>query len=61
MAAPSVKCQHAVEKDRGKAMPSPRALSPVGGHRSQVFVVNTEGAISSLMVTDQQASHTLTF
>lgn len=61
IAAPSVNCQHAVEKDRGKAMPSPRALAPIGGHRSQVFMVNTEKAISSLIVTDQQASPTLTF
>lgn len=46
MAAPSVKCQHAVEKDCAKVMSSPRALSPLGDHRSQVFVVTTKGAIS---------------
>lgn len=75
-AAVSVKRQHSVEKDHGKARPAPRALSPPAGHSSQVFLATTRvgrggraaisspaaGSISSSIMTDQQAkSHLSAF
>lgn len=46
MAVPSTKCQGAIEKDHRKARAAPTALSPLRGHRSQVFLVTTERDIN---------------
>lgn len=62
MAAPSIKCQHAVEKDREKTRPAPGALSPLGVSQEPGVLGDHKAGISSPTVTDQHTkSHLSAF